>query len=331
MKKPLFTITILMLFVLIGCAQSSDQSLNSRSIGNEVGGETDDYAVEEVETFSLAYDGETSDDADRIEIGRTSLAQVQERLIIKHGELEIEVDDIDASTQHVISFTNQLGGYVANQNISGYDQYRHASLTLNVPVETFDGAMSEFRSLGIVERESVNGEDVTEEFVDLTSQLENLQATQTRMRELLNEAENVEETLEVDRELRQIEGEMNRIQGRMKFLRESAAFSTISLYISATADEPYGQDTPWGISPVIQEATDDFVVTFQGLVDGITYFAIAVLPFLLVFAAFVWVSMRIIRAILGRFRPKNSADSSNSAENLHPIAQTEGNQPSESK
>jgi hypothetical protein len=61
-----------------------------------------------------------------------------------------------------------------------------------VPGEEFEQVLPELRSLGgrvkKVLAENISGQDVTEEYTDLQSQLRNLQATETRLLQLYEKA-----------------------------------------------------------------------------------------------------------------------------------------------
>ena len=136
-------------------------------------------------------------------------------------------------------------GYIINQRVYDDDQgYRYATMRLAVPVICFEEAMKALRQLGAVIDESASGEDVTEEFVDLHSRLANLEATRDRLRSFLDQAENVEQALEVNEELKKIEEEIAIIQGRINFLRDRAAFSTIDLIIQPWIPTPTPSPTP---------------------------------------------------------------------------------------
>jgi hypothetical protein len=84
-------------------------------------------------------------------------------------------------------------------------------------------------------RESTESQDVTEEYVDLSARLNNLQATADRVRAFLDEAQNVEEALEVNRSLSQLEEQIEVIQGRINYLSQSAAYSTLTIDITPDA------------------------------------------------------------------------------------------------
>lgn len=162
-----------------------------------------------------------------------------QRLIIKNGEMTLIVTNTDQAIYTAIDHIIQLGGYILNQQVyNGTNGYRYAQITLGVPVEKFEVAMQTLATLGQLNRQSVSGQDVTEEYVDLNSRLINLQTTQERLRTFLTETRKIEDTLKVNTELSRVEGEIEVIQGRISFLANRAAFSTITLKLNPLLPTP---------------------------------------------------------------------------------------------
>jgi hypothetical protein len=159
-------------------------------------------------------------------------AQPAERLIIKTGEMELEAADAAEVTEQATTIVTAAGGYIVSQRVWESNGYTYATMQYGVPVDQFEQVMLAFRQLGRVTMDVAAGQDVTDEFVDLTSRLDNLLATQQRLREFLDSAKTVKDILEVNKELTAVEEELNIIQGRMTYLADRAAFSTISLKIS---------------------------------------------------------------------------------------------------
>ena len=61
--------------------------------------------------------------------------------------------------------------------------YKYATLTIGVPVDQFEAALRRIRALAVrVQDDNASGEDVTSQYVDLQSQLGNLEATRDRIR-----------------------------------------------------------------------------------------------------------------------------------------------------
>jgi hypothetical protein len=167
------------------------------------------------------------------------------RRIIKNGELNLVVDElvraIDRSTQIALD----AAGYVLSTETSTQGPVKSATMKMGVPSEAFEDVMRQLRGQALEVRwERSSGQDVTEEYVDLQSQLTNLQATQARLREFLNQAQNVEEALKVNAELSRIEGEIETIQGRMNYLSNRAAYSTITLSLEQISPTPTVTPTP---------------------------------------------------------------------------------------
>lgn len=165
--------------------------------------------------------------------------QGQQRLIIKDGQMTIEVTETDAAAEELINVAVDFGGYVIGQRIwTGDGGYRFANIQVAVPVNQFEATLSAFRTLGTVLDESATGEDVTDEYVDLNSRLGNLHATQERLRTFLDQAMTISETLAVHEELTAIEAEISLVQGRINFLQDRAAFSTITVNLQPFIPTP---------------------------------------------------------------------------------------------
>jgi len=146
-----------------------------------------------------------------------------------------------------------------------------------------------------VTNESISGQDVTEEYVDLQAQLTNLEATADRVRSFLDEARTVEEALDVNRELGRLEGEIERITGRMKYLESSARQSLVS--IDVIPDELARPVTVGGWRPegTARDAIQLLVNTLQWLADVLIFLALFLVPVALVLGAPVLILIRLRR------------------------------------
>ncbi|RLC67653.1 MAG: DUF4349 domain-containing protein, partial [Chloroflexi bacterium] len=89
-----------------------------------------------------------------------------------------------------------------------------------------------------------SGQDVTDEYIDLQSRLDNLKATRDRIREFLDQAKTVEESLRVNEELAAIEEQIEQVQGRMNYLFDRAAYSTITVQIEPELPQPTPTPVP---------------------------------------------------------------------------------------
>lgn len=152
------------------------------------------------------------------------------RIIIYTGDLGLYVYEVDASLERATALTREVGGWV--------QQSTSTSLLIRVPAARFEMVMAELAKLGDVSYRNVTGQDVTEEFYDLSIRLNNALIMRERYVELLKKATNVEDSLKIEQELGRITGEIEQIKGRLKFLKQHAAFSTITLQLNKKSDEP---------------------------------------------------------------------------------------------
>jgi hypothetical protein len=192
-----------------------------------------------------------------------------QRLVIKNATVTIQVESVTDAEASLRQRAEQLGGYVVSVQTYGSDADMTTTVTFRVPADRFEEALSGVEGLArkVLSR-SVSGDDVTEEFVDLESRLRNLEATRTRLLDLLDRATRVEDALQVNQALTDVQGEIEQIQGRMKYLRDSAAFSTITADIRPVPAAPsIIEPDSWQPLRVAQEALAGLVDFGQALLS----------------------------------------------------------------
>ncbi len=215
------------------------------------------------------------------------------RKIIKNGDMALLVADTDAAIDNVTLIAVGEGGYIVSSETEERDGAKYAQLQLGVPVERFEETQRRLRTLAIrVLRDNASGEDVTDQYVDLQSQLNNLEATAARVRVFLDEAQTVEEALKVNAELTKIEGEIEQVKGRMNYLKDRSAFSSLSVSLEPQLPTPTPMPTPTPPAFKPGETAQDAFVTLgnvsKGLTTGLIQFTIILGPFLVPLALFIW-------------------------------------------
>ena len=323
--RTLFTLIILLLAT--ACGESADTLDVMQEAAADVAAEPpviEDTAMEEVEeAMEEPADMELADVADdsaetETQSSRTTDSQRGgQRLIIKNADMSLNVVDTDQTVSTVADIITSKGGYIVNQNVYSGDQgFRYATMQIGVPVDQFEATLEAFRQLGMVLREEATGVDVTEEFVDLRSKLDNLLATQERLRGFLTDATTVEQALEVDKELRKIEEELNVVQGRVNYLQDRAAFSTINLQINPILPTATPTPTPtatpiptatplptpddWRPQDTVQAATTRLQNTSTSVADAVIYTSIVCGPWVLLFSVPALVGFAIYRRVQRR-------------------------------
>ena len=109
-------------------------------------------------------------------------------------------------------------------------------IAVRVPAERLDEVVGRLRGIAAeVVSEVSSSRDVTDEYVDLTSRLGNLQAAEAALLRLFDRAQTVEEALDVRRTLTDVQGEIEVLKGRIAFLEQTSAFSLVNVTLSAGA------------------------------------------------------------------------------------------------
>jgi hypothetical protein len=146
-----------------------------------------------------------------------------------------------------------------------------------------------------VTNELTSGKDFTDEFVELSSRLGNLEATASRVRNFLDETKNVEEALAVNAELSRLEEQIEVIKGRMQFLEQSAAFSTIAVNLTPDELSRPIEVAGWRPEGVARDAVEALLGTLEGVANFLIWLLIYLLPLILLLGIPVWIAIRTVR------------------------------------
>jgi hypothetical protein len=234
-----------------------------------------------------------------------------DRLIIKDGEIKLLVSDTDTAIDRTTQVVEDVGGYIISSRVWyqewNEENHKYSTMTIGVPVDYFEQALRRLRGLAIrVIDESASGEDVTDEYVDLDSRLESLEATRERILTFLDQAQNVEEALDVNEELAKIEEQIDQVQGRMNYLFDRAAYSTIILHLEPDVPTPEATPTPtstptptptpipsWSPSKTVDSASSFLITILRALADIAIWVGIVLIPIVGPPLLIIWVVWRV--------------------------------------
>jgi len=232
-------------------------------------------------------------------------AGAEERMLIRTAQLSITVKDTVEAVQGAKAVVEGLGGYVTSSQVYKQGERLYATMVLRVPAERFDDALAQIKALAVeVERESTQGEDVTEEYVDLQARLRNLELTEKELQQLLTEVrertQKAEDVLAVYRELTEIRGQIEQLKGRMQYLERRGGFATLELSIAPPVLSTPAVEPGWEPLVTLREASRSLVKALQWLVDAVIWLVVFVLPILILVAAPVALLVFLIRTLVRR-------------------------------
>lgn len=161
-----------------------------------------------------------SSDKNRSQYSANSRSEVK-RKVNYFAFFELAVENVDTANSQLKNIAAKYDGYV---NALGTNRS-----TIRVKSEHLEAANSDVKKLGKVQRNTVTGLDVTEQYLDNQIRLENAEKARDRYLELLARAENVEAALKVEIELERLNGTIDQIKGKMQRLDHLDEYSTINV------------------------------------------------------------------------------------------------------
>ncbi len=236
-----------------------------------------------------AKTGEVSTTGPTTAAGGEKLA---EQKVIKTANLTLLVEKVGDAISEINSLAVSKGGFILSSSVTtNPDETQSASVTLKVPVTKFEEVVSEAKKLAKkVELEKVYGQDVTEEYTDLQSQLKNYRAEEAQYLEILKKATTIDDILKVTERLSLVRGQIEMTEGRIKYLESQTDMSTITL----TLKEETRLEIPtkeWRPLTTLKLAFRAWVRLLQWLVNVLIWFTIFVLPPIIL----IWLVVKIFK------------------------------------
>ncbi len=177
-------------------------------------------------------------DIDEVKGSRVSEAD-DSRKVITSASLRLESDQPDSVHLHLMEIAERYDGYILNSETE--------ITTIRLPALNFKAAIEEIETYGKVVGKRISGKDITENYQDIQIRLDNAEKTRQRYLALLDAAVNVQEMLEIERELERINAQIDQMKGSLARMSHLIEYATISVSTSkAIQPGPIGY-VFWGL------------------------------------------------------------------------------------
>jgi hypothetical protein len=215
MKKGLIYFLFFIVVFLTACSsQSEEKSSMDMVVSNESGKSVEFSEDRAIETKEM----------DRSE-------QSVKRKVIYKATLRMRVKNYQNSLQYLEEKAKSYGGYVIESNSYRVNnEQMSGAITLRIPQSHFQSYLNDTEGTAeeVLER-NVNGQDVTEEYVDLESRLRSKRAVEDRLLDFMKSAQKTEDLLNISTDLGKVQEDIEQVVGRIKYLENQAALSTITV------------------------------------------------------------------------------------------------------
>lgn len=238
------------------------------------------------------------------------------RLVVRNADLSIVVADVPGRVTAIQKMAEAMGGFVVSSNMyetftNSGEKVPQAQITVRVPQERLNSALDQIKAGAVeVQNESQNGQDVTDQYVDLQSRLKAKLAAEEQLTAIMKEAKRTEDVLAVYSQLQQIQSDIEVLRGQIKYTEQSAALSAINVTIVAEETVKPLEVGPWKPQGVARDAIQDLIDFWKGFVEVAIRFFLLTLPALLTLAIPFVLLFLVIRWIVRKLRkPKAPAAS----------------------
>jgi hypothetical protein len=321
MKKRIVFVFIILALVLAACgikaANTPSVELYSPGVG---GGEAPAYENAPSPTQASAGYSDAGKGPGDVSANNAAL---QDRLVIMNADLTIVVPDPQAKMEAINQMASNLGGFVISMNMyQTYTQNGHTapegSISIRVPADKLENALSQIKADAVeVRNETRSGQDVTATYVDLKSQLTNLEMAEADLQAIMDEAKNnpnsnttskTQDVLEVYNQIISVRGQIESIKGQMQYYEQASAYSLINVTLIAEETIQPIEIGGWKPEGVARDAIQTLIKFWQGFVDFLINLFLLVLPILItIFGPIALVIWGIIALVKRQKRKKTQA------------------------
>ncbi|MEZ4930794.1 MAG: DUF4349 domain-containing protein [Saprospiraceae bacterium] len=154
----------------------------------------------------------------------------KEKKIIRDGEMQMEVENVKSAKSFVDSTLKKFNAYYERETYESSDYQSSYHLKIRVPANDFDNLINAASQAGgEINLKNINARDVTEQYYDIKTRLENNESYLLQYRSLLKKANSINDILEVQEKIRVLEEEIDSKKGRLKYLSDQVNYSTLNL------------------------------------------------------------------------------------------------------
>lgn len=256
----------------------------------------------------MAYEQEALYDSVSTASGSTQETLTDQKLITRVN-ISAETEDLDALLESLNGQIGTLGGYIEYQDInngSAYSSYRYrsASLTIRIPAEKLEGFVEQVKGASNVVYYNQSQENVTLTYVATESRMKALQTEETRLLELMEQAQTMSDLLEIEERLTEVCSDLESITSQLRVLENQVTYATIELSINQVkVYTEVEEQTVW------QRISSGFSKNLSDLGEGIVEFfiwAVTYSPQLILTAAAAVAVILLLRRRLKKRRAKRS-------------------------
>ncbi|MDR6880156.1 DUF4349 domain-containing protein [Bacillus sp. 3255] len=219
------------------------------------------------------------------------------RKLIYRANLVMPVDDYAKAQTGLRDLVALSGAYILQFSENANTGEKGGTFTIKVAASGFVSLLDGLEKISPALQRSVQGQDVTEEYVDLSSRLKAKQLVEERLLSFMEKATKTDDLLAFSNELAKVQEAIEQIKGRMRYLDQNVAYSTIEIRMYQLTDKkPLLSDpSKLTLGERIQKSWNSSLNVLVAVLQAVLVFAAAAFPVLVILLLIgvpIWVYRR---------------------------------------
>lgn len=305
--KPLASIAAALVFLVGGTLLTKDMDLlapsesgGANQYTNSTTGSSPRSMSAKSDAGNVVYDDVEMPIAGTADMMEESAVEfnTQEVKIIRTASLTVSTLTFDQDVETFKTLCESLGGWVEYTSIYGDDtgtNPRSASLTMRVPETELTNLLSQIQTGRRITNYSESATDVTENYYDTALRLSTQQEKMARLQELLKNATEMSDLLEIESAIADTQYQLDSYQTRLNSLDKQVTYSTVDIYVREAlgADAAKEQSLSLG-DRIAQGFTASIKAAGQFLQDMVVFLTMAA-PWLVGLGVLAGITLLIVK------------------------------------
>ena len=159
----------------------------------------------------------------------------QRQIILRTASVSLNTTNYENDLNAILTAMQQYGGWAEYQSASGEADSRRASLTLRIPADRLDDFLADVKQIGSLKNLETSAQDVSANYYDTESRKAIYEAQRERLTELLAQAEDVADIIEIENSLADLQYKIENLQGSLNRWDSYSETSVVNLTLREIA------------------------------------------------------------------------------------------------
>lgn len=154
---------------------------------------------------------------------------LNQKLMYK-ANIVMEIQDYGKAQSEVRNTVTLSGGYIVNFSETQSSSEKGGTFIVKVPANGFSSFIDRLENIAHESlQRSIEGQDVTEEYIDLESRLKAKQIMEEQYVAFMKKATKTTDLVAFANELERIQSEIEQMKGRMRYIDQNVSYSTVEI------------------------------------------------------------------------------------------------------